>query len=129
MQVPMEQLSREPELLASVARLTLLRRLAGALAHEFRNPLTTIFLHADILEDTLRRLESGQGPQLLHFLRVMREEVGRIDDLIQQYFWLARLPELEAATRRPGRVHGRLCPGDAGIRGGAWHHAGGGRHA
>ena len=25
----------------------------------------------------------------------MREEVGRIDDLIQQYFWLARLPDLE----------------------------------
>jgi signal transduction histidine kinase len=95
MQVSMEQLSREPEFLESVARLTMLSRLAGALAHEFRNPLTTIFLHADILEDALRRLESGQGPQLLHFLRVMREEVGRIDDLIQQYFWLARLPDLE----------------------------------
>ena len=95
MQVPMEQLTREPEFLESVARLTMLSRLAGALAHEFRNPLTTIFLHADILEDALRRLESSQGPQLLHFLHVMREEVGRIDDLIQQYFWLARLPELE----------------------------------
>ncbi len=95
MQVPMEQHSREPEFLESAARLTMLSRLAGALAHEFRNPLTTIFLHADILEDALRRLESSQGPQLLHFLHVMREEVGRIDDLIQQYFWLARLPELE----------------------------------
>ena len=86
MQVPMEQHSREPEFLESAARLTMLSRLAGALAHEFRNPLTTIFLHADILEDALRRLESSQGPQLLHFLHVMREEVGRIDDLIQQYF-------------------------------------------
>jgi two-component system, NtrC family, sensor histidine kinase HydH len=95
MQVSMEQLSREPEFLESVARLTMLSRLAGALAHEFRNPLTTIFLHADILEDALHRLESSQGSQLLHFLHVMREEVGRIDDLIQQYFWLARLPELE----------------------------------
>jgi signal transduction histidine kinase len=73
----------------------MLSRLAGALAHEFRNPLTTIFLHADILEDALHRLESNQRPQLLHFLRVIREEVGRIDDLIQQYFWLARLPDLE----------------------------------
>ena len=73
----------------------MLSRLAGALAHEFRNPLTTIFLHADILEDALRRLESSQGPQLLHFLRLIREEVGRIEELMQQYFWLARLPDLE----------------------------------
>jgi two-component system, NtrC family, sensor histidine kinase HydH len=103
MQLPLEQPSREPEFLESAARLRMLSRLAGALAHEFRNPLTTIFLHADILEDALRRLESNQRPQLLHFLRVMREEVGRIDALIQQYFWLACLPDLE---RQPeDRVH------------------------
>jgi len=73
----------------------MLSRLAGVLAHEFRNPLTTIFLHVDILEDALRRLESSQGTQPLHFVRVIREEVGRIEDLMQQYFWLARLPDLE----------------------------------
>jgi signal transduction histidine kinase len=94
-QLPMEQHAQAPESLEGTARLTLLSRLAGALAHELRNPLTTIFLHADILADALRRLESGQRPQLLHFLRVIREEVGRVDDLIQQYFWLVRLPDLE----------------------------------
>jgi len=60
----------------------MLSRLAGVLAHEFRNPLTTIFLHADILEDALRRLESSQSSQPIHFVRVIREEVGRIDDLL-----------------------------------------------
>lgn len=84
-----------PESEAGTTRLATLSRLAAALAHEFRNPLTTIFLHADILEEALRRPQGPQGPQLLHFLRVMRQEVGRIDDLIQQYFWLARLPDLE----------------------------------
>src|SRR5215467_13121589 len=94
-QLPMEWHSRESGALECAARLTMLSRLAGVLAHEFRNPLTTIFLHADILEDALRRLESSQGAQLLHFMRVIREEVGRIEDLMQQYFWLARLPDLE----------------------------------
>jgi signal transduction histidine kinase len=94
-QLPIEQSSRAPKSLESAAYLTMLSRLAGSLAHEIRNPLTTIFLHADILEDTLRQLESGQRLQLLHCLRVMREEVGRVDDLIQQYFCLARLPGLE----------------------------------
>jgi len=64
--LPMEQPSREPEFLESAARLRILSRLAGALAHECRNPLTTIFLHAAILEDALRRLEDNQRPQLLH---------------------------------------------------------------
>jgi signal transduction histidine kinase len=68
----------------------MLGRRAAVLTHEFRNPLTTIFLRADILEDALRRLESSQRPQLLHLLRVMRQEVGRIEDLRQQYFWLVR---------------------------------------
>ena len=104
-QLPIEQHAREPESRESAARLAMLSRLAGALAHEFRNPLTTIFLHADILEDALRRLESSQRSQLLHFLRVMREEVGRIDDLIQQYFWLARLPDLE---RQPADLGGYI---------------------
>ena len=61
----MEWHSRESGALECAARLTMLSRLAGVLAHEFRNPLTTIFLHADILEDALRRLESSQGAQLL----------------------------------------------------------------
>ena len=63
----MEQPSREPEFLENATRLRMLSRLAGALVHEFRKPLTTIFLHADILKDALRRLESNQRPQLLHW--------------------------------------------------------------
>lgn len=94
-QLPVELPSRAPQSLESSAYLAMLSRLAGSLAHEVRNPLTTIFLHADILEDALRQLESGQRSQLLRFLRVMREEVGRVDDLIQQYFGLARLPDLK----------------------------------
>jgi signal transduction histidine kinase len=77
MQAPMAQFAREPEFLESVDRLTMLSRLARVLAHEFRNPLTTIFLHADILEDALRRLERSQGSQLLYFLRVMRADCAR----------------------------------------------------
>jgi signal transduction histidine kinase len=102
----MEQPSRAPEFLESAARLRMLSRLAGVLAHEFRNPLTTIFLHADILEDALRRLESNQRLQLLHFLRVMREEAGRIDDLIQQYFWLPRRPDLKRQPEDLAMPHG-----------------------
>jgi signal transduction histidine kinase len=94
-QLPIEPPFKAPTSLESAAYLTMLSRLAGSLAHEIHNPLTTIFLHADILEDALRQIESDQRSQLLHFLRVMREEVRRVDELIQQYFGLARLPDLK----------------------------------
>ena len=90
-----EQHLTAPEHLQGAARLNMLSQLARALSHEVRNPLTTIFLHADILEDALRHLDSGNRAQLIHFLRVIREEVSRLDDLMQQYLWLARLPDLQ----------------------------------
>lgn len=83
-----------PDAAASAARSHTLGRLAEALAHEIRNPLTTVFLHADILEEALQQADPD-GPQLVHFVRVMRAEVRRVDELIQQYLWLARLPYLE----------------------------------
>jgi hypothetical protein len=49
-QLPMQQHAREPGSVESAARLTVLGRLAAVLVPESRNPLTTIFLHTDILE-------------------------------------------------------------------------------
>jgi PAS domain S-box-containing protein len=37
------------------AQLTMLRRLAGALAHKIRNPLNTVFLQVDMLDEELRQ--------------------------------------------------------------------------
>jgi PAS domain S-box-containing protein len=46
-------------------RLSMLGRLAGAMSHELRNPLTAIFLQAEILEDELQQLHADNQTQIL----------------------------------------------------------------
>jgi PAS domain S-box-containing protein len=72
-------------------RLHTLSQLAGAVSHEIHNPLTTILLHTDMLEEDLRQLQGEDHEQLLRSLGVIKEEVTRMHDLAEQYLLLARL--------------------------------------
>jgi signal transduction histidine kinase len=75
-------------------RLSLLAQLAESVSHAVHNPLTSVFLHADILEDELRRLQSDDSQQCLDSLGLIREEVTRMHDVVEQYLMLARLSGL-----------------------------------
>lgn len=75
-------------------RLSILGRLAGAMSHEMRNPLTAIFLQADILEDELYRADQGERRQVSRSLAIIKEEVSRLHELAQQYLSLAHLSHL-----------------------------------
>jgi PAS domain S-box-containing protein len=72
-------------------RLHILSQLAGTVSHEIHNPLTTILLHTDMLEEDLRQLQGESHEQLLRSLEVIKEEVTRMHDLTEQYLLLARL--------------------------------------
>jgi two-component system sensor histidine kinase HydH len=76
-------------------RLGMLGRLAGAVSHEIRNPLTAIFLQTDILEDEIHASSGGNRNQILRSLSVIKEEVTRLHELAQQYLSLARLSNLQ----------------------------------
>lgn len=76
-------------------RLGMLGRLAGAVSHEIRNPLTAIFLQTDILEDELHEPSGGNRNQVLRSLHIIKEEVSRLHELVQQYLSLARLSNLQ----------------------------------
>jgi two-component system, NtrC family, sensor histidine kinase HydH len=75
-------------------RLHTLSQLAGAVSHEIHNPLTTILLHTDMLDEDLRQLQGEDHEQLLRSLAVIKEEVSRMHDLAEQYLLLARLSAL-----------------------------------
>lgn len=88
-------------------RLASLGRIATSLAHEIRNPAAAIRLHADLLAVDADE-ESGES------LGLIREEVDRITDLVNQWLFVARSspPRMEchvlAALVR--RVAHRLAP-------------------
>jgi two-component system sensor histidine kinase AtoS len=90
-------------------RLSILGRLAGAVSHEIRNPLTAIFLQADILEDELCRSERGQGTQVLRSLAIIKEEVARLHELVQQYLSLAHLSRLRCEPIELGAYLEKFC--------------------
>jgi signal transduction histidine kinase len=75
-------------------RLSILAQLAEFVSHAVHNPLTAIFLHADILEEELDRLQAEHSQQSLDSLRLIREEVTRVRDLVEQYLLLIRLSTL-----------------------------------
>jgi two-component system sensor histidine kinase HydH len=72
-------------------RLSIMAQLAEFVAHAVHNPLTAILLHADILEEELGRPQPENSQQSLDSLRLIREEVTRVRDLIEQYLLLIRL--------------------------------------
>jgi len=67
-----------------------LRQVASAIAHEVRNPLAVIRGQADLLARTL----SAGGPAPAPLDRI-REQVGRLDEVVGRFLELGRLPRLD----------------------------------
>jgi signal transduction histidine kinase len=78
-------------------RLDVLGRLAGPLSHEIRNPLNAIFLHLDVAEEELRQPTPDDHSQIEHSLAIVKEEVVRLHNLVEDYLSLARLSQLQCS--------------------------------
>lgn len=79
-----EDLTAERERREQSERLALLGRVATGLAHEIKNPLASIQLHAQLVEST--DLDADSQTSLRHLLA----EVSVIEGLVNQWLYLAR---------------------------------------
>jgi len=76
--------------LLETEKLSAMAKIAGSVAHEIRNPLNALFLNTDLLEDELR--EGGETAAAIEqILRVMREEIERLNQIIKNYLSLSKL--------------------------------------
>jgi signal transduction histidine kinase len=83
---------REQELVRS-ARLAAVGRMAAVITHEVRNPLSSIGLNAELLEDEIGKLAAGGTPTEARALLVaMQSEVDRLTAITEEYLRFARLP-------------------------------------
>jgi PAS domain S-box-containing protein len=77
------------------AQLTLLGRLAAGVSHELRNPLQTVFLHVDLLDEELQQ-PTPEGQTLMRdAVATLKHAVHRLNELVQDYLSLARLASLQ----------------------------------
>jgi signal transduction histidine kinase len=79
-----------------------LGRLAAGLSHEIRNPLGTLFLHIDLLEEEYRD-PSPESPTLIpQTFSEIRTALTRLDELVQDYLSLVRVSTIELNVQDMG---------------------------
>lgn len=67
----------------------LLSRLLGRLAHEIRNPLSSLDIHLQLLEEDLAHLAPQASAAFAGRLEVIHGELHRLDAIVEQFLHLA----------------------------------------
>lgn len=91
------ELARQREELLRADRLATIGKLAAQITHEVRNPLSSIGLNAELLEEEFEDL-AGDHAEALAILRAIQDEVQRLKSITEQYLRYARLPQPEVVT-------------------------------
>lgn len=85
-----EELRSTQSKLVHSEKLGLVGQMAAQMAHEIRNPLNALSLHAEILEDQLRKDMAA-----LESLVPLRKEINKLISVTESYLDLARGPKLQ----------------------------------
>jgi len=78
------------EKLIQAEKLAAVGQMSAHVAHEIRNPLTSVLLHSELLEDELR--ESDHNQEALDLVQIIKEEIDRLSQVTDEYLSYARLP-------------------------------------
>lgn len=89
------QLAQKQEALLRAERLAAAGRVSAQVAHEVRNPLSSIGLNVEMLGDQLEAAtfaDPKDASEARHLLAAVTREVDRITEITEEYLKLARLP-------------------------------------
>lgn len=73
--------------------------LAGGLAHEIKNPLSTMNITLQLLQEDLRSRPQVSSRKLLPRVELLLDEVQRLQRIVTDFLKLAKAPELELRKR------------------------------
>lgn len=86
-----EALSERDGRLIRSERLATAGKMAAQVTHEIRNPLSSLGLNAELLEDEIA--PGSQGDEARALLRAMQDEIERLRGITESYLRFARLPQ------------------------------------
>jgi signal transduction histidine kinase len=78
-----------------VDQYTEIARLAGGLAHEIKNPLSTIRLNMELLAEDFREPQSLRERRALKKVQVVERECQRLQDLLDDFLSFAKVRHLK----------------------------------
>ena len=95
--------------LAAAEKQVLLSRLLARVAHEIRNPLSSLDIHVQLLEEDLVQMPPQTKERLAGRLEIIHGELHRLENIVKQFLRLAGPSALEVAPVEIGNVIGHVC--------------------
>ena len=94
---------RLEEELRRTETLVLLGKLATGVSHELRNPLATVTLLMDVLEEEVQQVPAGSSI-MAESIAEIKIQLTRVQDLMQDYLSLARLASIQREPTEMGAL-------------------------
>ena len=70
-------------------------QLAGGLAHEIRNPLSTMGMLLELMAEDLQQPQTGRDHRMLTQVKTLQRECGHLEEILNAFLQFARLGEVE----------------------------------
>lgn len=73
-------------------KFNVINKLAASIAHEIRNPLSSLAIHTEVLDNTFSNLPANQDQKMRieKSIQILHSELHRVSRIIDQFFNLAR---------------------------------------
>ncbi|HHT9126005.1 MAG TPA: ATP-binding protein [Candidatus Brocadiia bacterium] len=94
-----KELKLKQEQLIRSEKLASMGQLAASVAHEIKNPLSSISLNIELLFDELKSYDDVTKKEATKILETITKEVDRLTEVSEAYLKFARLPNLSRKAR------------------------------
>jgi signal transduction histidine kinase len=84
-------------------------QLAGGLAHEIRNPLSTLSLNLDLLAEEFQEAESPRDRRIGQRIERLKREIQRLHDIVENFLRFARVQDLKTAPADLNALVEEIC--------------------